>query len=100
VHYPALSDPQAPVPAWAALSSLTGLRTLHVCSGMGWASAALAVVALASPLLRQVALTDNHSAMDDAWLEVRCRQALVPLAAPCRQKAAQPAGRGPLASLN
>ncbi len=70
VHYPALSDVQAPVPAWAALSSLTALRSLHTSSGLGWTAGALAGVAAAAPCLRQVALTDNHGAVTDEWVQV------------------------------
>ena len=71
VHYPDLSDVQGPVPAWAALSSLTALRSLHTSSGLGWTAGALAGLAAAAPCLRQVALTDNHRAVTDQWVQVR-----------------------------
>lgn len=69
LHFPALSDPQPTTPAWALLSSLTGLRTLHICSGLGLAAPALALVCGVSPRLRELTLTDNHGAVGDDWLD-------------------------------
>lgn len=59
LHFPVYTQVAPTVPAWAALAALTGMRSLHASSGMGWDGAALAAVAAAATSLRSVTLTDN-----------------------------------------
>ena len=59
LHFPGYTQVAPKVPAWAALSALSGLRSLHASSGMGWDGDALAAVAAAATSLRAVTLTDN-----------------------------------------
>lgn len=59
LHFPGYTQVAPTVPAWAALAALTGLRSLHASSGMGWDGAALGAVAAAATSLRSVTLTDN-----------------------------------------
>ena len=47
------------VPAWRQLSALSGLRRLHISSGMGWEGGAFAEVAAAATALRSLTVTDN-----------------------------------------
>lgn len=47
------------MPAWRQLSVLTGLRRLHVSTGVGWEGAGFAAVAAAATALRVLHVTDN-----------------------------------------
>lgn len=69
LHFPVYTQVAPTVPAWAALAALTGMRSLHASSGMGWDGAALAAVAAAATSLRSVTLTDNvGNAVDAKWI--------------------------------
>jgi hypothetical protein len=76
LHFPGYTQVAPSVPAWAAVAALTGLRSLHASSGMGWGGAALAALAAAATSLRVVTLTDTvgNAAVDAEWVA-----ALVPL---------------------
>ncbi|KAI3429543.1 hypothetical protein D9Q98_005631 [Chlorella vulgaris] len=64
------------VQAWGQLSSLTGLRRLHACTGLGWDAASFTGVAAAATALRALTVTDNlGKVVDGSWVA-----ALAPLA--------------------
>ena len=59
IHFGVHNCSAPAVPAWRQLSSLTGLRRLHISSGMGWEGKAVAQVAAAATALRSLTVTDN-----------------------------------------
>lgn len=61
VHFPGYSPvPAVPaVHAWCQLSVLSGLRSLHASTGVGWDAAGFAAVVAAATALRAATITDN-----------------------------------------